>query len=345
MGKNKNFLLVILLISLLVLSACGKSETNSENNSETNSESDAKANNFPTGISVSAAPLGGTFNNYATGWAGVVGKKMNIATNVEATAGPIINIQLVDRGESDIGLVSMGPAYEAYNGTGWADKKYSNIRAIFPMYISYLHWIALPGSNIKSVMDLDGKVIGTGAKGGTPDYYTELLVKDLGINIGRIVNGSFSDYANQMSDGQMDAFGTFSPTGHPTAVEVIKIQKANVIGVGEKSKEIAKNHGITSGIIKANSYEGQTEDIETITVWSAYIASKDLSEDFVYELVKTTFESKEDLVKVIKEAQELSLDVIAESIGTIPLHPGAIKYYTEKGINLPDSAYPPEYKK
>ncbi|MEL7564564.1 MAG: TAXI family TRAP transporter solute-binding subunit [Dehalobacterium sp.] len=341
MRKNKRFLLIMLLISVLVLSACGQSK-----NTETNgSETDSKANDSPSGISVSAAPLGGTFNNYATGWANVIGEKMNIATNVEATAGPIINIELVDRGESDIGLVTMGPAYEAYNGIGWADKKYENIRSIFPMYTSYLHWIALPGSNIKSVMDLEGKVIGTGAKGGTPDYYTGLLVEDLGIKIGRIVNGSFSDYANQMADGQMDAFGTFSPTGHPTAVQVIKTMGANVIGVGEKSKEIAEKHGITSGIIKANSYEGQTEDIETITVWSAYIASKDLSEDFVYELVKTTFESKEELAKVIKEAKELSLDVIAESIGNIPLHPGAIKYYAEQGIELPDSAYPPEYQK
>ena len=331
---------LLLVSSIFVLSACGQAGKSEDKNAK-----DTTSQNRPKGISVSSAPLGGTFHVYATAWANIIGKKMGISTNVEATAGPIPNIQLVDRGDSEVGLVSMGPAYEAYNGIGWADKKYENIRTIFPMYVSYLHWIALPGSNIKSLSDLEGKVIGTGAKGGTPDYYTEKIVADTGIKLKRVVNGSFSEYANQMQDGQMDAFGTFSPTGHPTATEVIKTQKGNVIGVGEKSKELAKKYGITSGSIKANSYEGQTEELETLTVWSAYIVNKDLSEEFVYELVKATYDNKEELTKAIKQGEELSLDVVADSITTIPLHPGAIRYFEENGIKLPNSAYPPEYKK
>lgn len=341
MKKYYKFSLILLLLSsLLILSACGQSETD-----KNSSGTDSNSKNRPKGISVSSAPLGGTFQFYATAWGDMISKKLGVATNVEATAGPIPNIQLVNDGQSDVGLVTMGPAYEAYNGIGWADKKYENIRTIFPMYISYLHWFALPGANAKTVSDLQGKVIGTGAKGGTPDYYSQLLFKDLGIQVKRVVNGSFSDYANQMQDGQLDAFGVFAPTGHPTGAEVIKTLKANVIGVGEKSGELAKKCGITSGILKANSYEGQTQDIETLTIWSAYIVNKDLSEEFVYELVKATFENKSELAKAVKQAEELSLDKVAESITNVPLHPGAIKYYEEKGIKLPQSAYPPEYSK
>ena len=340
MKKFLKFSFLPLLLSLmLVVTACGQSDSNKDSSGE------AGQKNWPKGISVSSAPLGGTFQVYATAWGDVISKKMSIATNVEATAGPIANIQLVDRGDSDVGLVTMGPAYEAYNGLGWADKKYENIRTIFPMYISYLHWFALPGANVNTVSDLQGKVIGTGAKGGTPDYYGQLLFNDLGIKVKRIVNGSFSEYANQMQDGQMGAFGVFAPTGHPTGAEVIKTQGANVIGVGEKSKEMAEKYGITAGIIPTNSYEGQSEDIETLTIWSAFIVKKDLSEDFVYELLKTTFDSKGDLAKAVKQAEELSLDSVADSITTVPLHPGAIKYYEEKGVKLPDSAYPPEYQK
>jgi hypothetical protein len=342
MKKHIKVIILPLLLSLiLVLPACGNSGT-SDNSGGTDSSS---KQDWPKGISISSAPLGGTFQVYATAWGDVISKKLGIATNVEATAGPISNIQLVDRGDSDVGMVTMGPAYEAYNGIGWADKKYENIRTIFPMYVSYLHWFVSPSANAGSVYDLGGKIVGTGAKGGTPDYYGQRLFKDLGINVSRIVNGSFSEYSNLMADGKIDAFGVFAPTGHPTGTEVIKTQNAKVIGVGEKSKELAKQYGITSGIIKANSYEGQSEDIETLTIWSAFIVKKDLPEDFVYELVKTTFESKPELAKAVKQAEELSVDVVPESITAVPLHPGAIKFYEEKGVKLPDSAYPPEYKK
>lgn len=350
---------LLFLTVILFLAGCGQSASNqsggvtenktfSSGNGEEKVKSEgaqSKKQNWPKGISISSAPLGGTFHVYATGWGELISKKLGISVNVEATGGPIQNIQLVNSGNSDVGMVTMGPAYEAYKGIGWADKKYENIRTIFPMYTSYLHWFAMPQASVKSLSDMNGKVVGTGAKGGTPDYYTAKVFEDLGIKPKRIINGSFSDYANQMRDGQMDVFGVFAPAGHPTGTEMIKTEKANVIGVGEKSKELAQKYGITAGFLKANSYQGQTEDIETLTIWSAFTVKKDLPEDFVYELVKVTFEGKDDLQKVIKEAAELNAENAPEALSSVPMHPGAIRYYEEKGLKLPDSAYPPEYKK
>lgn len=333
----KKFLKVSLLLMslalIIVLSACGgKSE-----------QSVSQNKGWPKGVSVTSAPLGGTFNVYAIGWAEIMSDKLGVNMNVEATDGPISNIELVDRGDAEIGMVTMGPAYEAFHGFGWADKKYQNFRMLFPMYVSYLHWFSMPHANINSIYDIEGKIIGTGASGGTPDYYTQKIFQELNIKPRRIVNGSFSDYANQMRDGQMDIAGVFAPAGHPTITEMIHTDNVKVLGVGELSKELANKFNITSGILPAGSYEGQTEDIETLTIYSAFIVHKDLPDDFVYELVKTTYESKQELINVHKSAEELLLDNVPEGIGSLPIHPGAIKYFEENGVKLPDTAYPENY--
>ena len=327
--KRGIFSLLLLLSTILV--ACNSGSDGGSSESE-----------WPRGLSVGAAPSGGTFNVYGTGWSDIITDEIGINTTVEATGGPIDNIQLVERGDMEIGMVTMGVAKEAFNGTGWAEEEHENIRSIFPMYISYLHWFSAPGSGVQALEDLEGKVIGTGATGGTPDYYTQKVFEDLNIEPLRVINGSFSDYANQMRDGQMDAAGVFAPSGHPTITEMIQTDNVEVFGVGEMSEELAEKYGITHGILEANSYENQEEDIETLTVYSAFIAHKDLPEDLVYEMVKTTYENIERLESVHQTGAELSLDTVVEGITSIPLHPGAIKYYEEQGVELPDSAYPSE---
>lgn len=328
----KKLVLLLMFVGLITLSACGNS-------------SSSGSKDWPKGVSVASATIGGTFHAYATGWADVISEEMGIAVNVEATGGPIPNIKIVNKGDSPIGLVTTGPAYEAYNGIGWAKKKYQNVRSLFPMYKSYLHWFAMPDANIETVYDMEGKVVGTGAKGGTPDYYGRKVFQDLGIEPARIVNAGFSEYANLMRDGKMDAAGTFSPTGQPTAVEMVKTENANILGVGEKSEKLAKKYGISSGIIEANSYEGQTEDIKTLTIYSAYIVNKNLSDDFIYNLLKTTFDNKEELARIHEMFKELNLDTVPKALSKLPMHSGAIKYYEEMGVDLPESVYPPEYKK
>src|SRR5699024_11394065 len=188
--KRKTFLFLIVLTSSLFLFACGSSKKG-------NNETEDNEKDWPKGISVSAATIGGTFHEYATGWGELIQDEMGVSVNVEATDGPIPNIKLVENNDSPIGLVNMGVAYEGYEGIEWADKKYENIRSLFPMYISYLHWFSMPGANIENVMDLDGKIVGTGAKDGTPDYFGKKVFDDLDIKPKRIVNAGFSDYADQ----------------------------------------------------------------------------------------------------------------------------------------------------
>ncbi|WP_026703049.1 TAXI family TRAP transporter solute-binding subunit [Salibacterium aidingense] len=334
---KKSFNLVLVFTVTMAMVGCGKS------GSETSSrEEGADQSNWPRGLSVGSAPSGGTFNVYGTGWADIMTDEVGINMTVESTGGPIDNIELVERGDMDVGMVTMGPAYEGFKGIEWAEQKHQNIRSIFPMYISYLHWFTMPDSGIKSLEDISGKVIGTGAEGGTPDYYTQRAFQELGIEPQRIVNGSFSDYANQMRDGQMDVAGVFAPAGHPTITEMVQTDGVEVFGVEEKSEELAEKFDITHGELSADSYENQEEEIDTLSIYSAFVVHKDLPEDLVYEMVKATYESKEKLAEVHQTGKDLSLDNVKEGITSIPLHPGAIKYYEEEGIDLPDSAYSEE---
>jgi len=94
--------------------------------------------------------------------------------------------------------------------------------------------------------------------------------------------------------------------------------------------------------IPKETYKHQDEDISVVAFWNLGIASSDLSEDLVYELVKTTFEKHEDLLSVDPTAKDTIADNITYS--TVPLHPGALKYYKEEGIEIPDELIPPESK-
>lgn len=239
-------------------------------------------------------------------------------------------------------MVTMGMAAEGYEGIEWADEPYENIRGLFPMYTSYLHYFSIPSADISNIEDIESAIVGTGASGGTPDYYNQRIFEELNINPGNIVHASFEDYANQMRDGQMHVASSFSPSDHPTISEMIQTDNVEVFGVGEESGTLAEEFNISSGIMEAGSYENQDEDIETLTTVSAFIANKDLSNEFVYALLEETFDNQETLEQAHSTGSELSLDMVEGEFLNLPLHPGAVEYYTDQGIDIPDSALPPE---
>ncbi|MGD7552081.1 TAXI family TRAP transporter solute-binding subunit, partial [Ralstonia pseudosolanacearum] len=156
----------------------------------------------------------------------------------EVTGGPVQNVTLVQMGDHDIGLVTMGPAFEAWTGVSELAPglEHSEIRALFPMYETPFQGVALSGSGITSVSDFEGKRVGVGPAGGTPGTYWPRFFDTLGLNV-TVSNAGAADTAGQLKDGLVDAF-VFA-AGLPIGAFSQLAAEADVVMFGFSEEELA----------------------------------------------------------------------------------------------------------
>ena len=297
---------------------------------------------WPKSVTIGAAPVGGTYYIWMGGFAKLLHEKMGIPGNVEVTGGPVHNTQLVDAKQLDFGGVTAGPVWEGWTGEGWAKgKKHQNARVIFPMYTTYFQMYALKKSGIKNIRDLNGKSIGVGPVGGTPATYWPKILESSGIKPGRIVNAGSADLNSQLKDGMLDANGQSVGLPWVTITEIETTHDVNVLGIPSVDgyNFITKYPYFAKGVIPKGYYKSNKDyEVETLTLWNFMVVHKDAPGDFVYEVVKKTFENVDILIAAHSSAKETKPEFI--TISPIPLHPGAIRYYREKGIKIPDKLIP-----
>lgn len=293
---------------------------------------------WPKSVTIGAAPVGGTYYIWGGGFARLLYEKVGIPGNVEVTGGPVHNTQLVDAKSLDFGMVTSAPVYEGWTGEGWAKgKKHQNPRVIFPMYATWFQMYAAKKTGIKSLSDLNGKSVGVGPVGGTPATYWPKILEINGVKPARIVNASSADLNSQLKDGMLDANSQSVGLPWVTITEIETTHEINLIPISktEAEKFIAKYPLFAPGTIPAGYYKSNKDyPVDTITIWNFMTVHKDAPADFVYEVVKKTFENVDIIIAAHPSAKETKAEFIVSS--PIPLHPGAIKYYQEKGIKLPE---------
>lgn len=292
----------------------------------------------PKAVTIGAAPVGGVYFIWGGGFAKLLNETLGVQGAVETTGGPVHNIQLLEGKQLDFGMVTAAPAFEGWHGMGWAKgKQHRNVRVIFPMYTTYFQMYALKKSGIRSIYDLNGKRVGVGPVGGTPATYWPLVFEVTGIKPARVVNAGSADLNSQLKDGLLDANGQSLGLPWPIITEIETTHEINVFGIPKEAagEFIRKYPYFAEGLIPAGTYKSNKEPVPTLTLWNFMAVNKDASDDFVYRVVKATFERTDILIASHKSAREVNAKDIVHS--TIPLHPAAARYYREKGIKLPDA--------
>ncbi len=344
---KKNTAVLFAGLSLVFTAACGDEEETAlpGNEGDTGSAS-VEYQEYPSTVKVGTASQGGTYFIVGGGLASLLEQKLDITANVEVTGGPVHNMQLTQAGDQDLGLVTLGPAYEGYTGTGeWtAGETMDDVRIVFPMYTTPIHWWALEDSGVTKLEDIKGQRVGVGPAGGTSGTYVPLIHDVLGLDTDNVQAGA-SDMASQQMDGQLDIIGYAA--GIPiSAVSEIEVQRdINFFGIeGEtRDKVIEEFPYFFPFTIPADTYTTLDQDIETIAMFNFGIVRKDENPDFVYDLVKAYHENSEMLTQTHASMKEAVAEAITKN-ESVPLHPGAIKYYEEIGIELPESVYPEEWE-
>lgn len=298
----------------------------------------------PSSISIGTSAIGGTYYVYGGGMATVIQDALGTSASVEVTAGPSQNIALIDAGEIEIGLVTTGPLYDSWTGAAdWTEgEERRDFRLLFPMFMTPFHGITLGGDGECSIEDLNDTRVGIGPAASTPGTYLPMFLPEIGIDA-TLQPGGTSDQASQLMDGLLDHMMTAAGLPVPAVQEVRAQQDSCLFSFSEDQIEqlVDTYPFVGREVIPAGTYEGFDEDLPTIGMWNFAVSHADLDADYVYELVKAVMENNEAMV----ETHSSALETVPENIerNTFAwLHPGAIRYFEEIGIEIDESAYPPE---
>lgn len=301
---------------------------------------------WPSSIKVGTASQGGTYFVYGAGWAGLVQEMLGVPATSEVTGGPVANMALVHKGDLDFGMVTMGPAYD-----GWTGKlelapgvELKNVRAMFPMYATPFQVITLKGSGITSVTDLNGKRVNLGPRTGTAATYWSKFFDTLGLKP-QVQYGGAADAAGQLQDNLIDAFAFAAGIPISAFSQVEAQNPANIFGFtdAEMEKLLAEYPSVSKFTIPANTYHSIDGPVQTVSMANFTVANKDMPESFVYEIMKAVLDNPERM----KQVHAAAKDTLAENWdqnGFLWFHPGAVKYYREKGFEIPEKLLPPEMK-
>jgi TRAP transporter TAXI family solute receptor len=291
----------------------------------------------PKSLTLGTASVGGTYFIYGGVVATLLTDKIGVNVSTQQTQGPNQNVILVNSKQIELGMTTMGIALQAWNGTGaWTQgKKFNDIRALFPMYDTPFHFIVTEKSGIKSVAELNGKTVGVGPKAGTPGTYFPLFFEALGMKV-TIRNGSGSDMASQLGDGLIDcfAFAAGLPIASYTEIEAQRPVRYLAFTDQQIATLRQKFPELSPAVIPKGTYKTLNEDHKTVGVYNFFIAHKELSEDLAYKITKAVLENNDAMVKGHASAAETVIKNWDRNT-FLPFHPGAVKYYKEKGITIP----------
>ncbi len=266
-------------------------------------------------------------------------KETGIRCTVESTGGSINNLEAVRKGDIELGIVQSDLLYYAYNGAEifsdvGADKK---LRVLFALHSEPLTIVARKDANIVKFEDLQGKRVNIGAPGSGIRATMEELMMEKGWNektFSALVDIKSGDLSGALCGNKLDAVAYAG--GHPngTIQQLTASCETKLISLNDKyiNKLVEKNPFYFPAVIPGGTYKGNPKDIRTVGVKAVLVASEDLDDDVVYEMVKSVFERIEDFKTLHPVFSTLQEKNMVHDSKVAPLHNGAARYFREKGL-------------
>ncbi|MTI56611.1 TAXI family TRAP transporter solute-binding subunit [Geosporobacter ferrireducens] len=327
-------LCMVLIFSIVILSLAGCSPKDN---------SSVQSNGFEQGgeidfdkketVSIATGSSGGSYYMVGTALAEIIQKyDSNLICSSETTGGTSENIALVTSGETTFGMGMSDDIAAAYNGErDYEGAPADNLRAISSGQTAAFQIIVLASSDIYSLKDLKGKKVSLGPA-GAPFFAPNLLESAVGLTKSDY-NGQYLSHdqaADALNDGDVNA--AIVATAYPTAAyaNLAYTKDLRFISLSEEemSKALAANPTWKTGLMPADIYNGQKENVTTpvIPVW--LFTSADVGEDIIYRISKQIFEHTEELGRIAIDASYYNVDTAFDGV-TIPIHPGAQRYIDE----------------
>jgi hypothetical protein len=258
---------------------------------------------------------------------------MNVTAQTSGASGE--NVRLINKKEVELALVQSDTLDFAFNAKEAFKEPLKEMSTVAVLYPEIVQVVVAAGSPIKSFADLKGKKVGVGAPGsGTEANFRQLLdaygMKKEDVNAQFL---SFSESAEAFKDKHIDAFIVTAGIPNAGIMDVSTQNEIRILDIPAdvSGKMIQKYPFLAAVKVPANTYKGLAADVSTVAVNAVLIAGNQLKEDMVYNLTKALFENQAELAAAHAKGKELNIKYAVQGV-SIPFHPGAVKYYKEKGL-------------
>ena len=293
-------------------------------------------------ISIATGPTSGVYYPMGGGIANVLSKYVpGYAANAESTAGSVANIQLMSQKKSDLALSMADAALDGFKGQGKFSGGSVPVRTLMIAYPNRMHVVSAEGRGITTFADLKGKRVSTGAPNSATELMAQRVLEAFGFDMAKDIRRERLDpgkSSDAIKDGKLDAYFWVGgiPTSAVTDLGASPGIKLKLVDHAEAADPMNKKYGqlYVRDTIPPKSYPGQEQPNQVVTVWNLIIARADMPDQIAYNIVKTIFDKRDELILVHKEAQNFDLKHQTNGNSPVPFHPGAIKYFAEKGIKL-----------
>ena len=293
-------------------------------------------------ISIATGGTGGVYYPMGGGMAAVLSKHVpGMQATAEVTGGSVDNLKLIGSGKPYIGFTMTDASQDAYRGEDKFKGNKVPLKTLMVLYPNRMHVVSVEGRGITRMADLKGKRVSTGSPGSATEVMAFRLIEAAGLDKDRDMKRErlgAAESVNAMKDSKIDAF--FWVGGLPTAAVTDLANtpgtKIKMVDHAEAVAAMNKKYGnlYVEDVITKDTYRGMETDNKQATVMNILVTHENMDDKTAYTIVKTIFDKRDDLIAVHKEAINFKLSNQSSSASPIPFHPGAVKYFAEKGIKL-----------
>jgi len=293
-------------------------------------------------LSIATGGTGGVYYPLGGGLANVLSKYVpGMQATAEVTGGSVDNLKLIASGKPYIAFSMADAGQDAYRGEDKFKGTKVPLKTLMVLYPNRMHVVTIEGTGINKMADLKGKRVSTGSPGSATEVMAFRVIEAAGLDKDKDMKRErlgVAESVNAIKDRKIDAF--FWVGGLPTAAVTdlantpgVKIKMIDHADTVAKMNRKYGNLYIEDVIPKA-TYRGMETDNKQATVWNILVSHEKLSDQTAYNIVKTIFDKRDDLIAVHKEAENFKLENQKASASPLPWHPGAVKYFAEKGIKI-----------
>jgi TRAP transporter TAXI family solute receptor len=292
-------------------------------------------------LSIATGGTGGVYYPLGGGFANILGKEIKgVTATAQVTGGSVANLQLIASGKADIAFSQVDAAWDAINGKDKFPTKLP-ITALVVMYPNHMHAVTVEGTGISKIEDLKGKRVSTGSPGSATEVYAIRVLEAAGINHEADIKKDrlgVAESVNALKDKKIEAFFWVGglPTAAVTDIAATPNTKVKILDIAHLTPKMNAKYGplYAEATIPKATYKGMDADAKNNTVWNIMAVNASMPEDLAYQVTKTMIEKREDLALVHKEALNIKPEWQTSNRAGIPWHPGALKYFKEKGLKV-----------
>ena len=291
-------------------------------------------------MSIGTGGTGGVYYPLGGAVANVLTKNLpGMQATAEVTGGSVDNLKLISTGKNELAFTMADAALDALDGKGKFTSGKVPLQTLLVVYPNRMHVVTVEGRGIEKMSDLKGKRVSTGSPGSATEVMAFRVIEAAGLDKDKDMTRDrlgVAESVNAIKDGKIDAFFWVGgiPTAAVTDLAATPGMKLKLIDHGNVVDKMNAKYGklYTSAKIPGGSYPGLDKDASIAEVWNIIVTGNKMTDDEAYKIVKTLVEKKADLVAVHKEANSFTLENQVQARSPIPFHPGALKYFKEKGI-------------